>query len=462
LRVELLKGRNFEIFGSAVVEFEEVPSRGEETAEFIISPKSNSLHVEFKIVYGDAEARDKVLLFGDQVDLLETTSEFKSIKNPYTSGTPVHDSDMFYGREDDLQFLKENLTSTSYTIVVVLYGQRRSGKTSLLYQLVSTPILEPHIPIYIDMQNEAYKITASSLLRSMAFAIHREMKKRHILFERPGIKDFDENPTFSFNLFLDEVEALLGKRKLVILIDEFEVLEQKVKEHALDQEIFEYLRSLMQHRHRVNFLVAGTHSIEQLTTGYWSVFFNIARHHRLRKLSAEAATQLIVHPVKGYLEYDPFAVIKIRKLTADQPYLIHLVCRSLVEHANLLQKNYVTINDVNTVLDGVIETGKTHFGWIWDQILLEERLVLSVVSQEGKREGGMVSLTDIEDTYKHVGLGFNPKRVLQALQNLIDGDVIVSGPDGTQFRVLMGLTRLWLQKNKSLGRVMLEENLLPE
>ncbi|HEY6286303.1 MAG TPA: FG-GAP-like repeat-containing protein [Ktedonobacteraceae bacterium] len=462
MRVELLKGKNFEIVGDAVAEFEEVPSRGDETAEFIIRPKSNSLHVEFKIVYGDAEARDKVLLFGDKVELLETTSDFKSIKNPYTSGTPIHDSDMFYGREDDLQFLKENLTSTSNTIVVVLYGQRRSGKTSLLYQLVNTPILEPHIPIYTDMQNEAYKISASTLLRSMAFAIHREMKKRHILFERPGIKDFDENPTFSFNLFLDEVEALLGKRKLVILIDEFEVLEQKVKEHALDPEIFEYLRSLMQHRHRVNFLVAGTHSIEQLTTSYWSVFFNIARHHRLKKLSAEAATQLIVQPVKGYLEYDPFAVIKIRKLTADQPYLIHLMCRSLVEHANLLQKSYVTINDVNTVLDGVIVTGKTHFGWIWDQISLEERLVLSVVSQEGKREGGMVSLTDIEDTYKHFGLVFNRKRVFQALQNLIDGDVIVSGPDGTQFKVLMGLTKLWLQKNKSLGRVMLEENLLPE
>jgi len=280
--------------------------------------------------------------------------------------------------------------------------------------------------------------------------------------ERPGIKDFDVDPTFSFNLFLDDAEALLGKRKLVILIDEFEVLEQKVKEHALDPEIFEYLRSLMQHRHRVNFLVAGTHSIEQLTADYWSVFFNIARHYRLQKLSADAATQLIVQPVKGYLEYDSFAVRKIRQLTADQPYLIHLVCRSLVEHANLLQKSYTTINDVNVVLDSVIETGKTHFGWIWDQISLEERLVLSVIAQEGKQEGGMVSLTEIEDTFKHFGLAFNRKRVIQAVQNLIDKDVITSGPDGTQYKVLMGLTHLWLQKNKSLGRVMLEENLLPE
>jgi hypothetical protein len=369
---------------------------------------------------------------------------------------------MFYGREDDLKFLQENLTNASSSIVIVLYGQRRSGKTSLLYQLVNTGVLEPYIPIYIDMQNEAYKISASTLLRSIAFSIHRELKKRAIHIERPGIKDFNEDPTFSFNLFLDDIEPLLGKRKLVILIDEFEVLEQKVQERALDPEILEYLRSLMQHRRCINFLMAGTHTIEQLTAGYWSVFFNIARHHRLKKLSPDAATQLIEQPVKGYLAYDPFAVRKIRQLTADQPYLIHLACRSLVEHANALQKNYITINDVNTVLDGVIEAGKAHFGWIWEQIALEERLVLSVVSQEGKREGGFVSLTDIEDTYKHYGLVFNRKKVLQALQNLIDGDVLVSGPDGTQFKVLMELTRLWLQKNKSFGRVMLEENLLPE
>ncbi|MBV9615990.1 MAG: AAA family ATPase, partial [Ktedonobacteraceae bacterium] len=462
LRVELVAGEDFKIVGRSCVEFEEVSSRGEEVAEFVIKPDANSLHLKFSIVYGDAEARDKVLMFGDHLNLVEKSTVFKPIPNPYTSGTPVHDASMFYGREEDLEFLKENLSNVTGNIVIILYGQRRSGKTSLLYQLINTPILDPHIPIYIDMQNEAYKMSVASLLRSIAFSIHKELKKRKLEIERPGMKDFVEDPTFSFNLFLNDVEVLLGKRRLVILIDEFEVLEHEVTKQAMDPEIFGYLRSLMQHRRSINFLVAGTHRIEQLTAGYRSVFFNIARHYQLKNLSAKAATQLIVQPVQGFLEYDPFSVKKIRQLTADQPYLIHLVCRSLIEHCNLQQKCYVTINDINIALDRVIETGKAHFGWIWDQISLEERLVLSVVSQESQHEGGLVSLTEIEETYRHFGLVFNRKKVLQALQQLIDADVLVGGPDGTQFRVLMGLTRLWLQKNKSLGRVMLEENLLPE
>ncbi len=55
------------------------------------------------------------------------------------------------------------------------------------------------------------------------------------------------------------------------------------------------------------------------------------------------------YPVEGYLEYEPLTVQKIRQLTSDQPYLIHLMCRAIVDYCNEQHKNYVTINDVNIV-----------------------------------------------------------------------------------------------------------------
>ena len=76
-------------------------------------------------------------------------------------------------------------------------------------------------------------------------------------------------------------------------------------------------------------MLSGTHQIEKLTRDYWSVFFNIALHHRLpSRISSEGATDLITKPVSGSLVYEPQVVNKIRQLTADQPYLIHLVCRA--------------------------------------------------------------------------------------------------------------------------------------
>src|SRR5439155_20091549 len=102
----------------------------------------------------------------------------------------------------------------------------------------------------------------------------------------------------------------------------------------LEPELLDYLRSMMQYHHTINFLLSGTHKLEQLTQGNWSVFFNIARQYRLSRLSSQGAKDLIMNPVKGHLEYDSYALEKIRQLTADQPYLIHLICRSIVDYCN--------------------------------------------------------------------------------------------------------------------------------
>src|SRR5581483_11959434 len=150
-----------------------------------------------------------------------------------------------------------------------------------------------------------------------------------------------------------------------------------------------------------NFLLAGTHKIDQLTEKNWSVFFNLARHYRLSRLSASGARDLIVKPVANQLEYAPYTVDKIRHLTADQPYLIHLVCRSLVDHCNAQRKNYVTLNDVNTVLPEVMLTCCSHFDWLWKQLSDEEQRVLAIISGLDKEDGKALTLAEIEGTYRY-------------------------------------------------------------
>src|SRR5437764_1899765 len=175
---------------------------------------------------------------------------------------------MFYGREQDLELLKENLTGTSANMVVVLYGQRRSGKTTLLRHLVNTSTLEPHIPVFMDMQREALEFTTSKFIYHVALVISDALEKKSIVVQQLPLQDVERDPTLAFNLFLDRVEVALGERKLVILIDEFEILEQKVTEKLLDREMFPYLRSLMQHRRGINFLLSGTQTLKQLTAEY--------------------------------------------------------------------------------------------------------------------------------------------------------------------------------------------------
>ena len=55
--------------------------------------------------------------------------------NPYRAGKPVGGSPVFVGREDILRSVLRMLESPGEN-AIVLYGQRRIGKTSVLQELV--------------------------------------------------------------------------------------------------------------------------------------------------------------------------------------------------------------------------------------------------------------------------------------------------------------------------------------
>jgi outer membrane protein assembly factor BamB len=463
VKATLLDSADFSVIGPNSLEIGPIVSQEEVEAEFTIRPRDSIslLTLAFETVYydefanGKSEHAMKWLSYEGSLELTAPPQEFKHIPNPYSTGTPTRDKNMFYGRANDIAFLKDNLTRTEAKSVIVLYGQRRSGKTTLLRHLVNTSVLGEHIPVLIDMQEEEYKITVSKFLHHVAHHIFQALRKRDITLPRPEKADFTSDPTFAFNLFLDEVEMCLSAQKIVLLLDEFEVLETQVEKKQLEPEIFPYLRSLMQHRQSLNFVLSGTHEIGQLTRGYWSVFFNIAHHHRLSRLAPQDAHDLITQPVADYLEYEQHAIEKIRVLTGDQPYLIHLVCRSLVDLCNSRHKAYVTIHDVNIVQQHVMQTGQFHFDWIWDQITPDEQMALSAIAEGRKEEGRLISLSEIEDLYRQHHLPLKRDVLLKAIKRLADFDVVEDdstqiAPERKRYRISVGLIGKWLRKEKAL------------
>jgi len=465
--IVLLQSDEFIVIGKNFFEAETIFAQDELLVEFTIKPLTSSPNLMFEIVYRDAESSEKVLQFSERLELQAEVGlkVFAPIPNYYSTGTPIRNPNMFYGREEDLMFLRDNLTQPFAKTLLILYGQRRAGKTTLLYQLVSTPILEPHIPILVDMQRESWRISVGSLFRNISFYIAQALESKGIFVQQPPEANFDKDPTLTFDIFLDEVERNLGGKKIIMLIDEFEVLEIQVERGNLAPELFAYLRSLIQHRQSINFLLSGTHTIEQLAVGYWSIFFNMALHYRLSKLSEEAAITLITEPIKGFLEYDPHAILKIRQLTADQPYLIHLLCRHLIDYCNMNKKAFVTINDVNAVVDGVMLTGQYHFEWVWDQISSQDRYVLSIIAKGGKDGRLTLSLFEIEDLYKAYNLKFKRDVVFASLKNLLEREIIEIVPNIAsrepsiegRYRIPVGLISRWLQETKPLEQVMHEE-----
>ena len=434
----------------------------EVAAEFIIKPLQASAKLDFEVTYDNAE-NDIRTNYEGQLDFVKSHQQFTEIENPYLPGLPIQDKRMFYGRESDLKYLIDNFIRIEAQTVQVLYGQRRSGKTTLLNQLANTDLLAQHVAVKIDLQKMALNLNLNKFFFGISREISKAMLNKGLATLVPQRSDFFGelvDSQLSFELFLDDVIIALKGRKLILLFDEFEELEDHVTQGHLTPEIFKYLRSLVQERHYIHFLLSGTHHIRDLTHSYWSVFFNIALHHRLpSKISAEGAKDLITKPTPN-LEYEPLAVRKIGLLTADQPYLINLICHQLVAHCNRMQKNYVTLNDVNLVLKNVLETGAIHFDWLWEEKLKTslQRLLLLSIAEASKDEGRQLDLDDIKGIFELYNLSYRQDELIHVINYLVAEDVIEktddtqhdSHPENARYALTNGLLRQWLRRNQSL------------
>ncbi|MBC8078366.1 MAG: ATP-binding protein, partial [Chloroflexales bacterium] len=76
------------------------------------------------------------------------------LTNPYIAGRAVGQQRGFYGRDDILRLIEVRLRSPDQS-AVVLYGQRRIGKTSILLQLQRRLPSPPFVPVYFDLMDRA-------------------------------------------------------------------------------------------------------------------------------------------------------------------------------------------------------------------------------------------------------------------------------------------------------------------
>jgi hypothetical protein len=73
--------------------------------------------------------------------------------NPYVAGAPVLDNDMFFGRRK----LVDRILQTIHNNSLLIYGERRIGKTSIQHQIkkrlreLDDPVYEFY-PVYVDLQ----------------------------------------------------------------------------------------------------------------------------------------------------------------------------------------------------------------------------------------------------------------------------------------------------------------------
>lgn len=431
-------------------------------AEFRLNPGvEDRFRAAFNITYNDRSQEGRRLQFADMVNLLPPQRDFSPITNPYLPGTPLRgDSPLFYGREELFEFIVENAGQIASRNVLILVGQRRTGKTSALLRLDRH--LPDHIlPIYIDCQSLGVMPGMPALFHDLAWHIADALELHGYEVEVPAAASWREDPTRLFrNEFLPAIRDKLPPGAILLLVfDEFEAFENLVNDNILPSTLFTYMRHLMQHSEGLSFAFVGTRRLEEMTSNYWSVLFNIALYRHIGFLSKEAATRLITEPVAPHIVYDDLALDKIWRVTAGHPYFLQLVCYTLIKRANSQKNGYVTISDVNAALEEMLRLGEVHFAYLWQRSSYTERALLTAVAHLMEREVPFHP-GDLIQYLQHYGFRFDPAEVTAGLNGLVEREIMqeITDEGTTLYELKIGLVGLWAAQNKSLSKLYESKN----
>lgn len=375
VRLELVTGPGYRT-DSAAIEPPPIEPGQRRRVEVVVEPDGTAtLQPHLELRYHDGIETSLARLSAPVVTVLVVPSYQGHLASPYVTGPPLsRGSPVFVGRSDDLDFIAEVLPGSFGSIPLLLTGQRRMGKTTLLRQLPDR-LRDNYRTVHLDIQGLAVDGGIASFFYDIASEIAAQLE----LEESPPER-FATNPTAVFtHEFLPKALAAVTPRRLLLLFDEMEELELRVTAGKLEREIFAYLRHLMHHHDKIALIFVGTHRPSELKPQYWAHFFNAALHRRLGCLDAAAARQLIVGPLDGRLVYDDLAIDRVLQLTGRHPYFIQLYCHTLVRAARRECRTHVILEHIDAVLDEVLEQAEAHLVDMLNSLTMVERAALAAL-----------------------------------------------------------------------------------
>ncbi len=360
----------------------------------------------------------------------------QEIDSPYVLGVPLTMHQAIFVGRTDVSARLELLLADHRCPPLLLYGQRRMGKTSLLNnlgRLLPTTI----VPLFVDLQGPASQASQHAgflynLARSMGDSARRQREFRLPPLARETLT---AEPFTAFDEWLDAVEAVLAPHTVLLALDEFEALDQ-----ALDNGRFSaaavlgMLRHLIQHRPRFKVLLAGSHALDELHR--WSHYLINVQVIHLGYLSEGAARQLIEHPVEDFaLRYTPEASQRVLDLTHGHPFLVQLLCAEIVALKNeqdLTRRRLACLADVEAAVPEALQHGALFFADIaHHQVDTSGLAVLRALAAQG-------AYAVVE---RHVLARTCPRALEQTLAVLVQREVLEPVASGYRFQV--ELVRRW-------------------
>lgn len=440
-----------------------------------IAAKAFSLRcfAKFKIRQGeDVEtSRQEILIqLGDTRNFIEINP------NPYAQwarGKKVVDKKMFFGREEFIKRAYRAICNNYRSYVI--YGQFRSGKSSVLHHLERELKNNPQILVAEvgDVGRLMDDNSPTPLLYQILFGILRRIKKSILDKEREGLPKLDFSvPTSQefyghpapLDFFYELFDNLKEERdshpewrdiRIVVSMDEFTYLYEKIVQGRLSQDFMKNWKALLDANY-FNVVLVAQDVFPKFRNKYDNAFQTM-QHERVNYLEEPGARALIDEPIRikndqeitesRFTEKE--AIKRILELTAGSPYYIQIFCNQLVDYINIEKQPYITKANVNIVKDQLLRGDKR-----LDKTAFTNLINNGDPSDDAMPHSDLIKIltkiaehTKNDDYCSRVKINCETQtEINEILKDLEDRDIIEEhGEKG--FRIRVGLFREWLNEN---------------
>ena len=363
------------------------------------------------------------------------------LKNPYFYGNnkPVGEKEKLFGRKQPVDNIKENIQNDIK--ITLLHVQRRIGKTSLITCL---PQYFTDDIKFVNFSFQGYKENSipeilNYLADDIAATIDEVPQKERKLAD--GTDNF-------FKLFLPKIiDTHLSGQKLVLLLDEFDVLEE---EDNKGKQLFNELKKAIKQQKKLFAILVFGRPLKDLN--YLEAFLQQEGQKAIEVglLDYESTKQLIVEPAKGILKYEESGekstIDRIWKLSAGHPSLTQLLCSKVFVHCRDKKNNVVQRDDVDSILSKAMEEGEAVLQGFLEPLDKNQKLFFRAVAEA---QGiGIVSLEEINNKIIKPTEKISISDLSQAGKRLVELGFLEKKDKG--YKIKVELVRLWLLKNHPL------------
>lgn len=441
---------------------------------------SGSFNAKINYSYKCSDSPQTIVMLNktEEFTFVIRKEDFKPLKNPLSNyiGKVMDNEKYFVGRTDEIEriitAISQDDGTMNYGHAIAMYGQTRTGKTSLIWHLKKKIKDKYGDKVLIwdignighegaNNQDNEESLYLSTFLHRLLYIGDEEMwnhdnlcqklQQRNLNSPHDLILKEPKKAETLFNNYMTSLGNILRKenKMIVLIIDEFTYIHDQIKKGNISNSFMVFWKQMLQN-YPIFAIIAGQDDMPEFIQEFPNEFMAMELL-KLTYLKEIDAKKLIREPLENANERtDLFSneepIDEIYKLTAGSAFLTIVICANLVIYLNDKGAYKITKGIVNDFIRKYALGFNSFLNEANFEAQLQERghreldevnkEILHCIAKLSKKTG-YADLSEITCS------GESSNTVKEWLKRLVDRDVLVN-ENGTHYWIQVKLLELWL------------------